>query len=67
MLSMNISFDDESSYDAMCQLRDEEVRNVLEVSASNLSRMSEIQWRRRFRSLRFLTEIILYPSFRQLP
>ena len=68
MLSMNNSFDDESSFvDAMYQLRDEEVRNVLKVSASNLSRMSEIQWCRKFWSLRFLTEIILYPSFRQLP
>lgn len=41
MLSMNNSFDDESSFDAMYRLRDEEVRNVLEVSASDLRRMSE--------------------------
>lgn len=41
MLSMNNSFDDESSFDAMYRLRYEEVRNVLEVSASDLRRMSE--------------------------
>jgi hypothetical protein len=33
MLSMNNSFDDESSYDAVYRLREEEVRNVLEVRA----------------------------------
>ena len=33
LLSMNNSFDDESSLDVMCQLREDEVRNVLEVSA----------------------------------
>lgn len=33
LLSMNNSFDDESSLDAMYQLREDEVRNVLEVSA----------------------------------
>ena len=43
MLSMNNSFDDECSFDAMYRLRDEEVRNVLEVSVSDLCRMSESQ------------------------
>jgi len=33
LLSMNNSFDDESSLDAMYQLRQDEVRKVLEVSA----------------------------------
>lgn len=33
LLSMNNSFDDESSLDAMYQLREDEVRKVLEVSA----------------------------------
>ena len=40
MLSMNNSFDDDSSFDAMCRLRDEEVRNILEVRMSNFCRMS---------------------------
>ena len=44
MLSMSNSFDDDSSFDAMYRLRDEEVRNVLEVSTSNLCRMTGIQW-----------------------
>lgn len=62
MLSMSNSFDDESSFDAMYRLRDDEVRNVLEVSASDLRRISEILNRTKISlSFFFLTNLINIP------
>ena len=61
MLSMNNSFDDESSLDAMYRLREDEVRNVLEVSVvcAGMSKLRKFKYvTKGWRISRYLANLI---------